>query len=192
MSFSFRQPSPASIALNMLALLAITAALVFAFVWQFAFHELPCPLCLLQRVAFMLAGAGLLLNLRFGPSPMHYGMVLAAALGGTAAAGRQVLLHLAPGNPGYGSIVLGLHFYTWALIAFVALIAYCAFMLALDRKAVDSAMPRRVGILGALAMWLFFLVVLANAASTTMECGLGPCPDDPVHYQWLPGPHPGP
>jgi disulfide bond formation protein DsbB len=186
--FQFRSSHPLSAFLNALALFGVTAALILAFVWQIVFNELPCPLCLLQRVAFMLAGAGLLLNLRFGASPAHYAMVIAAALGGVVVSGRQVLLHMAPGDPGYGSTLLGLHFYTWALFAFAVLIGYCAVMLALDRRAGDSALPRRAGIAAGAVMWLFFLVVLANAASTTLECGIGPCPDNPTRYEWLAAP----
>ena len=38
-------------------------------------------------------------------------------------------------------------------------------------------------------MWLFLLLTAANALSTTLECGFGPCPDDPTGYLWLsPGP----
>ena len=118
--------------------------LIVAFVWQIAYDEPPCPLCLLQRVAFMLAGVGLLLNLRLGPSPMHYAMVIAAALGGMLASGRQVLLHIAPGDPGYGTTLLGLHFYTWSFIAFVALIAFCVLMLSADRKWGDSMLKKQV------------------------------------------------
>ncbi|WP_427184744.1 disulfide bond formation protein B [Bordetella bronchialis] len=185
MQFASRSSHPASFFLNALALLGVTAALVLAFVWQIVFNELPCPLCLLQRVAFVLAGAGLLLNLRFGASPAHYAMVIAAALGGIVVSARQLLLHQAPGDPGYGSTLLDLHFYTWALIAFVALIAYCAVMLALDRRAGDSGQPRRTGIVAGAIMWLFFLVSLVHAASTTLECGVGACPDNPTTYQWL-------
>ena len=90
----------------------------------------------------MLAGVGLLLNLRLGPSPMHYAMVIAAALGGMLASGRQVLLHIAPGDPGYGTTLLGLHFYTWSFIAFVALIAFCVLMLSADRKWGDSMLKQ--------------------------------------------------
>jgi disulfide bond formation protein DsbB len=186
MQFASRAAHPASHFLNALALLGITAALILAFVWQIVFNELPCPLCLLQRVAFVLAGAALLLNLRFGASPAHYAMVIAASLGGIVVSARQLLLHQGPGDPGYGSTLLNLHFYTWALIAFAALIAYCALMLVLDRRAGDNAQPRRAGIIGGAIMWLFFLVVLANAASTTLECGVGPCPDNPAQYEWLP------
>lgn len=186
MQFASRASHPASALLNALALLAITGALVLAFGWQIFFNELPCPLCLLQRLALVLAGAGLLLNLRFGASPAHYAMVIAAALAGAIVAARQMMLHQAPGDPGYGSTLLGMHFYTWALVAFAALIAYCALMLALDRRAGDSGQPRRAGIVAGAIMWLFFLTVLVHAASTALECGLGPCPDNPTTYQWLP------
>ena len=40
--------------LNALALLAISIVLLFAFYAQFAYGELPCPLCLLQRAGFVL------------------------------------------------------------------------------------------------------------------------------------------
>ncbi|MFY4257732.1 disulfide bond formation protein B [Achromobacter xylosoxidans] len=180
-------PNPArgSRVLNALALLGVTAILGLAFAWQFAYDELPCPLCLLQRVAFMLAGVGLLLNLRLGPSPMHYAMTIAASLGGMVASGRQVLLHIAPGDAGYGTPFLGLHFYTWAFIAFGALIVFCVLMLSVDRKWGDNMLKRPVSVLGVVIMALFFIMVLANLGSTTLQCGFGPCPDDPVSYLWL-------
>ena len=127
--------------------------LILAFA-QIAYDEPPCPLCLLQRVAFMLAGVGLLLNLRLGPSPMHYAMVIAAALGGMLASGRQVLLHIAPGDPGYGTTLLGLHFYTWSFIAFVALIAFCVLMLSADQMGRQHA-QEAVPLAGWLVMALF-------------------------------------
>ena len=180
-----RNPARGSRLLNGLALLAVTAILVMAFAWQFAYDEAPCPLCLLQRVAFMLAGVGLLLNLRLGPSPMHYAMTIAAALGGMVASGRQILLHIAPGDPGYGTPFLGLHFYTWAFIAFCGLIVFCVIMLSADRKWGDNMLKRPVPMLGMLVMALFFITVLANLGGTTLQCGFGPCPDNPTGYLWL-------
>ena len=109
-------PARGSRILNGLALLGVTGALGVDFFWQFAYGELPCPLCLLQRVALVMAGVGFLLNLRMGPSPMHYAMSIAGALGGMLASGRQVLLHIMPGDPRYGEPFMGLHFYTWAFI----------------------------------------------------------------------------
>ncbi len=171
--------------LNTLALAGICAVLLMAFAWQLAFNELPCPLCLLQRVAFVLIGIGLLLNVRFGPSSLHYGMIILSALGGAFASGRQVLLHIAPGDAGYGTIFLGMHFYTWALVLFVATIAWSGIMLMLDRRCTDQPDARPVGPVARLVMWLFFLVVLGNIVSTILECGFGACPDNPVSYLWL-------
>ncbi|WP_241137295.1 disulfide bond formation protein B [Achromobacter xylosoxidans] len=180
-----RNPARGSRVLNALALLGVTAILGLAFAWQFVYDELPCPLCLLQRVAFMLAGVGLLLNLRLGPSPMHYAMTIAASLGGMVASGRQVLLHIAPGDAGYGTPFLGLHFYTWAFIAFGVLIVFCVPMLSVGRKWGDNMLKRPVSVLGVVIMALFFIMVLANLGSTTLQCGFGPCPDNPAGYLWL-------
>ena len=75
---------------------------------QIAYDELPCPLCLLQRVAFTALAVGPVLTLRHGPRPAHYGLVIIAALMGAAIAARQILLHIMPGDAGYGSALLGL------------------------------------------------------------------------------------
>jgi hypothetical protein len=33
---------------------------------------------------------------------------------------------------------------------------------------------------------LFIVLVFANLASTLLECGIGPCADDPVQYEgWI-------
>ena len=179
-------PARGSRVINGVALLGVTGILAMAFAWQLIYDELPCPLCLLQRVALILAGVGFLLNLRLGPSPMHYAMSIAASLGGMVASGRQVLLHLAPGDPGYGSPFLGMHFYTWAFIAFAAIIVFCVLMQTADRKWGDTMLKKPVSALGILVMALFFVMTLANVGGTTLECGFGPCPDNPDTYLWLP------
>ena len=40
-----------------------------------------------------------------------------------------MLLHILPGDPGFGSPFLGLHLYTWCLIAFISQITASGFML---------------------------------------------------------------
>lgn len=176
---------PLSRALNLLALAGICGILLFAFIWQFAFNDLPCPLCLLQRVAFVMIGIGLLLNLRFGPSAMHYGMIILSALGGAFAAGRQVLLHIGAGDPGYGPPFMGLHFYTWALIFFIAFLGWTAIMLIVDRRCSDQPNAQQVSRIARSIMWVFLILVAGNMVSTLLECGFGACPDDPVSYLWL-------
>jgi disulfide bond formation protein DsbB len=173
--------------LNALALLGCCAVLIEAFWYQVALGELPCPLCLLQRAAFAAAGIGFALNLRFGPRPSHYGIAILGAVAGACVAARQVALHVVPGTGGFGSTLFGLHFYTLALIAFVALIVGVSVLLLGD--AVLRADPRArrdgAGRFGTACLLLFLCVVLANAVSTAAECGTGLCPDDPTRYEAL-------
>ena len=68
-----------AITLNALALYAISAVLAVAFYWQFAYGELPCPLCMLQRAAFSALAVGPVLAIRHGPKPQHYGLTILAA-----------------------------------------------------------------------------------------------------------------
>jgi disulfide bond formation protein DsbB len=176
--------------LNAMALAGVCASLLMAFYWQIVFNELPCPLCQLQRVALTLAGIGMMLNVRFGPSAVHYAIIMASALGGATASVRQVLLHIEPGDTGYGSTLFGLHFYTWGFISFVMMMVFCTVMLCIDRNQLST--PRvqlsnrtqanaRVAIL---LMGLFFLITLANLISALMVCQFGSCPDNPTEYLW--------
>src|SRR5438093_12579314 len=130
--------------LNVLALFGVSFTLLFAFAWQFGFNELPCPLCYLQRAGFVACGIGFLLNVRFGPAPAHYGVAILGAVGGAFASARQVFAHIAPGTGSYGSPFLGLHFYTWALVGFIAAIVFSSAMLLLDRSR-DRATEDRHG-----------------------------------------------
>ncbi|WP_271946626.1 disulfide bond formation protein B [Ruegeria faecimaris] len=104
--------------LNALGTLAVSLVLVLAFGYQLALNELPCPLCLLQRVGFVAVGVGLGLNLLYGARPQHYALMLLAALFGISVSVRQILLHIVPGTGHYGSPVFGYHYYTWAAICF--------------------------------------------------------------------------
>lgn len=171
-----------SLRANVLALLGVTFMLLFAFAWQFAFHELPCPLCYLQRSGLVACGIGFLLNVRFGASPAHYGVAILGAIGGAFASTRQVFDHIAPGSGSYGSALFGLHFYTWALIGFVAAIVFCAVMLFVADARGRDADAHRPG--ATIAMMLFVFVTAANIAVGFAECGVGPCPDNPTGY-WL-------
>ena len=98
-----------AITLNALSLYAVALVLAAAYAAQFILQELPCPLCLLQRILFAALAVGPILNIRFGPRPSHYAMSLLAAVAGAVASTRQVLLHIMPGDAGYGSALLGYH-----------------------------------------------------------------------------------
>lgn len=48
--------------INQMGLLGICVALVVAFYYQLVRHELPCPICLLQRAGLIIAGFGFYLT----------------------------------------------------------------------------------------------------------------------------------
>ena len=172
-------------ALNALALLGICGVLLAAFYWQLARGELPCPLCLLQRAALLGAGLGFMLNVRFGSSEAHYGVVIVSALVGGAVAARQVLLHIVPGTGSYGSALLGWHFYTWALVAFFLIALFAGALLFIEAQFAEGVSEWRPTATAQVLGWLFVLIVLGNAVSTLLECGFGPCPDNPTGYELL-------
>src|SRR5215475_2380519 len=118
--------------LNALGLCCIALVLAAAFAAQLALGELPCPLCLLQRIQFALLAIGPVLNIRHGPRPSHYALSLLVAAAGAAFAMRQVLLHIMPGDPGYGSALLGYHYYSWAFVGFAAAIVLIGAVLLFD------------------------------------------------------------
>ena len=145
-----------AVALNALGLYAIALVLAAAFAAQLLLGELPCPLCLLQRIQFALLAIGPILNVRFGPRPSHYAASLLVAAAGAAFAMRQILLHIMPGDPGYGSALLGYHYYTWAFIGFAVAIVATAVMLLFDRQFEDDGgtPPDMAGAFARTAVWL--------------------------------------
>ena len=178
-----------SLRLNAVGLLAVSAVLIFAFADQLLLSDLPCPLCILQRAAFVVAGFGLALNLRFRPRASHYALVLIGALAGAVVASRQVLIHIVPGTGTYGSALFGLHFYSWAFIIFVVMVLGTAVMLLFDRQFAGDAEVKgstdRLTALSKVAFVLFGLLALGNGLSTVLECAGGLCPDSPTTYLLL-------
>ncbi len=172
---------------NAVFVLAVSLILLSAYGVQFGMRELPCPLCLLQRLAMLGVGAGAMLNVVFGTRPRFYGLALASAIFGGIVAGRQVLLHVAPGDPGFGSPLLGWHLYTWSLLAFGCIALLVSVMLCLDGQfAADGESDGRqpLGRFAGAVLVLFLSLALANVVTTLLLCGLGPCEADPTRYLW--------
>ncbi len=166
---------------NQLALLAVVGVLSYAFVDQLYFGELPCPLCLMQRIGFVIIGFALVLNIRCGAHSAHYGWGILGGLVGMMVSLRQVFLHILPGDKGYGATFLELHFYTWAFVGYLGLLAGLAILLMLPNRDIRS----RSWFANTVVI-LFIILVLANLISTLLECGVGSCPDDPVSYTgWI-------
>jgi disulfide bond formation protein DsbB len=175
-----------AIAVNALSLYALAALLTATFAAQFLLGELPCPLCLLQRVMFALLAVGPILNIRFGPRPSHYALSLLVAVAGAIVSTRQVLLHIMPGDAGYGSAILGYHYYTWALVGFVAAVVLLAAALLFDRQ-FEATRPvaTPTSPFATTAIVLALVLTALNVASTLLECGFKSCADDPVVYELL-------
>lgn len=172
--------------INIFELIAVMAVLLMAFFFQIVLHELPCPLCTLQRIGFAFIALGFILNLRFGFKPSHYSIVLLGAIFTAFVALRQVALHVIPGTGAYGSSILGLHMYTWSFILAVLIIIASAFLLGIDQQYQDIGIKERpwkksTNILFA----LLTLVLAANIISLVLECGFQACPDNPVRYELL-------
>ena len=176
-----------AVMLNALGLYGVALVLTAAFVAQLWLGELPCPLCLLQRFAFALLAIGPILNVRFGPRPSHYALSLLAVAAGATVAMRQILLHVMPGDPGFGSALLGYHYYTWAPIGFIAAIVLLAAILLFDRQFEEdkAVLPATGGAFAQTAVWLVIALTAANVVTTLLECGFGACADNPVVYELL-------
>ena len=189
--------------LNAVFVLVVCGILLGAFAVQFVVGELPCPLCLLQRLAMLGVGLGAMLNVVYGSRPRYYGVALLSAIFGGVVAGRHILLHIAPGDPGYGSAFLGLHLYTWSFLAFVGTGVVLSAMLFLDSQFAPPILPAlpvtpsaadahsccagrpRLGRFARLAVMLFIALAAANFVCVLLLCGLGPCPGNPTHYELL-------
>jgi disulfide bond formation protein DsbB len=178
-----------AITLNALSLYAVALVLAAAFAAQLLLHELPCPLCLLQRIQFTVLAIGPILNIRWGPRPSHYALSLLAAAAGAAFSTRQILLHIMPGDAGYGTALLGYHYYTLALIGFVAAIVLIAAILLFDRQFAPGSEAPQVapGVFATGAVWLVIGLTALNVASTVLECGFAACAENPVVYELLKG-----
>lgn len=169
--------------LNRIELTGILLVLIGAFSFQFIFHELPCPLCLLQRLGFIGMAVGLSLNLRFGFRPSHYAVTLLSAAFTACVALRQISLHIIPGTGSYGSAIFGWHLYTWSFVVAAMVIVFTTIALSADRQYIDMRNTKpHWKTIGHVLLFLALLLALGNAVSTYMECGLNFCPENPVHF----------
>jgi phosphoglycerol transferase MdoB-like AlkP superfamily enzyme len=95
-------------------------------------------------------------------------------------------LHIMPGDAGYGSALLGYHYYSWALIGFIAAILLLAAILLFDRQFDDDATPPAAGdAFAQAAVWFVICLTVLNVVSALLECGFGACADNPVVYELL-------
>lgn len=177
-------------------MLAYCFVMLSAFAIQFIGGEFPCPLCMLQRYGMILSTLGALyviMQARRGTlTTSRYaqglGMGLLAVVAGASVSIRQILLHIKPGDEGYGEPVLGLHLYTWAFITFAIVMIYVAVMLMLMPRGIPQAPAPGTAARGVstAVIWLFIGVVAANViAIIFLEGFAGVLPDDPDSYNLI-------
>lgn len=162
--------------LNGLWIVIYCAMISAAFGLQVFDHEVPCPLCYLQRVAMLSICASAFLNLWFGVRIFHYGMILIGSLLGAFIAGRQILLHICLGFPTFGVPFWGVSLYTWSFISFACSIFMTALLLLMYHPTQEYAAEERPFWVYAVGTYLV-LIILGNVGSVFMDCGFTICKD---------------
>jgi disulfide bond formation protein DsbB len=172
---------------DIVGVLIVSAA---AIILQLVLHELPCPLCLLQRVGLMGIAFGYLLNIMYGNRANHYAYSSIAAIATSFIALRQVLLHIVPGSGYYGDPVLGLHMYTWVFVICIVAIAWNMLIVIIYPEDLrHERLIRKVKIgknpIVKTIIYAYVATIAINIGLTFLECGVTQCPDDPVSYMIL-------
>jgi disulfide bond formation protein DsbB len=171
-------------------MIVIAGILTTAMTLQYAYGELPCPLCLLQRVALFGVCLGIMLNFRRGFSYQNTGFSLLFTIFLLIVSVRQSLLDIYP-RPGHeyiGSAVLGIHMPVWSIIIALALLIAYALKLAVlggdDHLREDDIQSFPViNRLASLLSVYVILLCLINLVSVVIQCGFGQC--HTFNYQLL-------
>ena len=166
----------------LLVMFVIAGILTAAMTLQYVKGELPCPLCLLERVAMLGVCFGIMLNFRRGFSYQNTGFSLLFAIVLLVISVRQSLLDIYP-RPGHeyiGSAIFGIHMPVWSIIIALALLTAYAIKLAILggdeylREADVSEFPAIRRIADILSIYVI-AICLINLVSVVLQCGFGEC-----------------
>jgi disulfide bond formation protein DsbB len=166
----------------LLVMLVIAGILTAAMTLQYVNGELPCPLCLLERVAMLGVCFGIMLNFRRGFSYQNTGFSLLFAIVLLVVSVRQSLLDIYP-RPGHeyiGSAIFGIHMPVWSIIIALTLLTAYAIKLAILggdeylREADLSEFPAIRRIADVLSIYVI-AICLINLVSVVLQCGFGEC-----------------
>jgi disulfide bond formation protein DsbB len=159
-------------------MLTIAAILTTAMILQYYGGEIPCPLCLLQRVAMFGVCFGIILHFRHGYSARNDGLSMLFALFLLIVSVRQTLLDIYP-RPGHsytGSAVLGLHMPVWSVIIAVAiLVAYAIKFAVLGEPLRDPEPLPGLNRIARLLSLYVIAICLINLVSVVLQCGVDAC-----------------
>lgn len=170
-------------------LFVISTLLLAAFYYQLILQELPCALCNLIRVAFLVLGSGFLLNTRFGTSPWNYMLSSAGALIGSLISLLFMFAKALPGTKPTGSAIWGFHMYNWTFVFFMMAIMLCLLivtLLAIDAKRENAHSSKQGGKFARFVVAFFMLMAFGNLASAFLQNGFGPFrASNQQHYEML-------
>ena len=166
----------------LVVMLVIAGILTTAMTLQYVDGELPCPLCLLERLALFGICFGIMQNFGHGFSYQNTGTSLLFAIFLLVVATRQSLLDIYP-RPGHeyiGSAVLGLHMPVWSIvIALVILLAYAIKLSVLGGdEDLQNVKVERFPALRTLAniVGIYLIIICAiNTVSVLLQCSLNQC-----------------
>ncbi len=165
--------------LGLLAVLLVLAGvLTAAMVLQYGYGEIPCMLCLLQRVAMFGICFGLMHHFQQDGRARGVGLALVSAVFLLIVSARQTLIDICP-RPGHGyvgSAVLGLHMPVWSVLVALGVITALSAQVAIvggGRQDVSPSPP-----LASTVRWTGMYVstlCAINLVSAVLQCGFGPC-----------------
>jgi disulfide bond formation protein DsbB len=166
----------------LLMMMVIAGILTAAMTLQYARGELPCPLCLLQRIAMFGVCFGIMQNFRRGFSYQNTGFSLLFTIFLLVVSVRQTLLDIYP-RPGHayiGSAVFGIHMPVWSIIIALCLLsAYAAKLAAIGGdEYLSKAPPGEFPLVKKLAdiLSLYVIAISAiNVISVLLQCGFSEC-----------------
>jgi len=166
----------------LLVIFVIAGILTAAMTLQYVNGELPCPLCLLERVAMLGVCFGIMLNFRRGFSYQNTGFSLLFAIVLLVISVRQSLLDIYPrsGHEYIGSAIFGIHMPVWSIIIALTLLTAYAIKLAILggdeylREADVGEFPAIRRIADILSLYVI-AICLINLVSVVLQCGFGEC-----------------
>ncbi len=182
------------LSLNAFALFGCSLLVAVAFSLQILLAELPCALCNLQRLEFLLFGSGILTVL-LHPKIYRMGYLLSgvSAIIGACTAITQVFIHILPTDEGgVGSPIFGFHLYAWCFVIFMAAAIYVLVLMSLHTESTDRIMPKN-GLqsfktqkpIVKFIITFYVLISIVATSSAFVANGFGPFLEGGQQKYWL-------
>lgn len=167
---------------SILMLAAMGFILTSAIYVELVHGENPCPLCLLQRVAYFGICFGVILNLRNGYSMRYEGLTLIVIILLLIISTRQTLIDIYP-RPGHeyiGSAILGLHMPVWSivfsiLLLFAYAIRFCVLGFSDSLSNSHVEFYPKTSFLASILAWFIIVLCGFNVLTTFLQCGFSTC-----------------